>query len=58
MKKAVIFGASGFVGSNLLEQLLINDEYVQVTAIVRRSLPVNHPKLKILIGDFNTLLDL
>ncbi|MEQ2527404.1 NAD(P)H-binding protein [Bacillaceae bacterium CLA-AA-H227] len=58
MKKAVIFGASGFVGSNLLEQLLMNDEYVQVTAIVRRGLPVHHPKLKILIGDFNTLPEL
>ncbi|MFJ8244585.1 NAD(P)H-binding protein [Peribacillus asahii] len=58
MKKAVTFGASGFLGSYLLERLLNNDEYVQVTAVVRRSMPVNHPKLKILIGDFYSLLGL
>ena len=55
MKKALLFGASGFVGSHLLEELLNNPDYKQVTIVVRKDLKINHPKLKTLIGDFNSL---
>jgi uncharacterized protein YbjT (DUF2867 family) len=55
MKKAIIFGASGFVGSYLLDELLNNADYEQVTAVVRKNLNINHPKLKKLIGDYNSL---
>ena len=58
MKKAVLFGASGFVGSYLLNELLNNPDYEQITVVVRKDLGVNHPKLKILIGDFRSLPDL
>src|ERR1022692_916405 len=55
MKKAVLFGASGFIGSFLLEELLNNTEYEQVTIVVRKPLNLNHPKLKTLIGDYSSL---
>ena len=58
MKKAILFGASGFVGSHLLEELLNNDDYEKVTVVVRRPLNINHPKLISLTGDFNSLQDL
>lgn len=58
MKKAIIFGASGFVGSYLLNELLNNADYGQVTAIVRKKLNINHPKLKMYIGDFHSLTSL
>jgi uncharacterized protein YbjT (DUF2867 family) len=58
MKKAVLFGASGFIGSFLLEELLNDSEYEQVTIVVRKSLNINHTKLKTLIGDYHSLPDL
>src|ERR1022692_3238773 len=58
MKKVVLFGASGFIGSFLLEELLNNSEYEQVIIIVRKPLNINHPKLKTLIGDYRSLPDL
>jgi uncharacterized protein YbjT (DUF2867 family) len=58
MKKAIIFGSSGFVGSYLLDELLNNSDYEQVTIVVRRALNINHSKLKVLIGDYHSLLDL
>jgi uncharacterized protein YbjT (DUF2867 family) len=55
MKKAILFGASGFIGSCLLPDLLDNKNYEQVTVVVRKTLGLNHPNLKELIGDYHTL---
>jgi uncharacterized protein YbjT (DUF2867 family) len=55
MKKAFLFGASGFIGSHLLQELLNNNDYEQVTIVVRKDQNITHPKLKTLIGDFHTL---
>jgi uncharacterized protein YbjT (DUF2867 family) len=55
MKKAIIFGASGFIGSFLLEELLNDARYEQVTIVVRKDPGIHHPKLITLIGDYNTL---
>lgn len=57
-KKAVIIGASGFIGSYLLEGLLNSADYQQVIVVVRKELKLQHPKLSQLIGDFNTLTNL
>ncbi|QHN05632.1 NAD-dependent epimerase/dehydratase family protein [Granulicella sp. WH15] len=54
MKKAVVFGASGFVGSYLLRELLDSPDYEEVIAVVRRELPLSHPKLRMWIGDYNS----
>jgi hypothetical protein len=58
MRKAIIFGASGFVGSYLLTELLNNSDYEEVTIVVRKDLNIRHPKLKILIGNYHSLSDL
>lgn len=58
MKKAIVFGASGFVGSYLLRELLSSADYEQVTAVARRDLNISHPRLKTWIGDYNSLLAL
>lgn len=58
MKKAILFGASGFIGSYLLDELLNNDDYGQVAIVVRKDLNIKHPKLKTLIGDFHSLPNL
>ena len=58
MKKAIVFGATGFVGSHILSGLLNSPEYEQVTAVARKNLDITHPKLRILIGDYDSLADL
>lgn len=55
MKKAIVYGASGLVGSYILDNLLNNNNYEQVIIVVRKDLNIQHPKLKTLIGDFNSL---
>lgn len=55
MKKAVVFGASGFIGSHLLTELLNSADYERVTIVVRKPLQLTHPKLVTLVGDLNTL---
>ncbi len=55
MKKAILFGASGFVGSYLLHDLLQSDSYEEVIVVVRKPLAVQHPKLKTIIAHYETL---
>jgi uncharacterized protein YbjT (DUF2867 family) len=45
-RTAVIAGASGLVGSHLLEKLLADDTWDRVVSIGRRELDVEHPKLE------------
>jgi len=53
--KAVIAGASGLVGSELLSILLEQTQYHEVLVLVRKELPVQHKKLVQLIVDFDNL---
>ncbi|GGH10049.1 NAD(P)H-binding protein [Mucilaginibacter phyllosphaerae] len=53
--KAVIAGASGLIGSNLLNILLNAREYTEVLAVVRKELPLQHPKLVQLVVNFDDL---
>jgi len=55
MKRALVFGSSGFVGSHLLNELLNSSDYGQVTAVARKSLNITHPKLRTVISDYNSL---
>ena len=55
MKKAIVFGSSGFVGSYLLSELLNSSDYEQVTTVVRKNLNITHPKFKTVIADYNSL---
>lgn len=55
--EAIIAGATGLVGNNLLHLLLDHPDYTKVTALVRKKIPLQHPKLKQLVLDFNRLVD-
>lgn len=54
-KTALIAGASGLVGSQLLPLLLASDRYARVIAVGRRPLPMVHPKLEQRIFDLEQL---
>ncbi|THG92294.1 hypothetical protein AJ85_12155 [Alkalihalobacillus alcalophilus ATCC 27647 = CGMCC 1.3604] len=56
-KKALIVGASGLVGSELLQILLEGDRYSEVVAFVRSPLSITHHKLKEVTVDFDKLVD-
>jgi uncharacterized protein YbjT (DUF2867 family) len=53
--KAVVAGASGLIGSSLLDILLNAPEYDEVLILVRKELPLNHKKLVQLVIDFDHL---
>lgn len=55
MKKALVFGATGFIGSQLLSMLLASADYDRVTIVVRRDPGVEHGKLVTLVGDLDSL---
>lgn len=59
MKKALVIGATGLIGRMLTEALLRDDTFDEVHILVRRSLPLSHPKLKQQLFDFdNPSIDL
>jgi uncharacterized protein YbjT (DUF2867 family) len=53
--KAIIVGASGLIGSELLMKLLNHAEYDEVLVLVRNELPVKHKKLVQLVLNFDEL---
>ena len=53
--KAILYGASGFVGSYLLQELLNEPMYELVTIVTRKDPGIEHAKLKVVIGDFQKL---
>ncbi|NJL27623.1 MAG: NAD(P)H-binding protein [Thermoanaerobaculia bacterium] len=54
-RSALIAGVTGLVGGFLLDQLLDDDLYGSITALVRRPLDRENPKLKTVIADFDRL---
>jgi len=53
--KAVLAGATGLIGSELLKILLAEPAYDRVLVITRKSTGISHPKLEELIIDFDRL---
>jgi len=53
--KAIIAGATGLIGSKLLNILLANDEYSHVVSLVRKESGVAHHKLREVVVDFEKL---
>nr|WP_121272281.1 oxidoreductase [Pedobacter schmidteae] len=53
--EAIIAGATGLIGNNLLQKLLDHPYYTSVTAILRKEIQLQHPKLKQLVVDFDRL---
>ena len=54
-KTALIAGATGLIGSQLLPLLLASDRYSKVIVIGRRNVSLTHPRLSSHIVDFDNL---
>lgn len=54
-KKAILLGASGMIGSNLLQLLIENPEFSHIKLILRKELPLTNFKITQEIIDFNNL---
>ena len=55
MKTALIFGSSGLVGKNLLNQVINNSNYSKVKIFVRSSREISDQKVEVINTDFNDL---
>ena len=56
-KTALLAGASGLIGSQLLPLLLASERYAKVIVVGRRAVPVVHPKLVQVITELDRLAD-
>ncbi|BES61000.1 NAD(P)H-binding protein [Dysgonomonas capnocytophagoides] len=54
---AVIIGATGLVGTALVQKLLADESFSEIKLLVRKSTKINHPKIKEYIIDFNNTND-
>jgi len=55
VKTALLFGASGLVGSHLLNQLIKDTNYSKIKLFVRSITEIIDPKVEIIKTDFNNL---
>lgn len=53
MKKAIVLGSTGMVGTQLIDLLLQSNDYAEVVSLVRRASGITHPKLNEQIVDFD-----
>lgn len=53
--KALVIGATGATGKDIVDQLLQDDDFSQVDIFVRRAVDTRHPKLKVHVVDFNDI---
>lgn len=54
-RKALVLGATGLVGKNLVKRLLERDEYELINVVCRRACGTNHKRIVETIVDFETL---
>lgn len=57
-KTAVVIGATGLTGAQVVEALLADDYFQKVRILVRRPVSFHHEKLNVQITDFNHLHEL
>lgn len=55
MKTALIAGATGLIGKQLVQLLLHDSYYTKVKAISRKPIGIEHPKLENIVTDFDQL---
>jgi uncharacterized protein YbjT (DUF2867 family) len=54
---AVVLGATGLIGSHVVEELLNDDAFGKVRVLVRKPYLITHPRLEIKMADFNNVKD-
>lgn len=54
-KKAILIGATGLIGTDLLDKLIASDSYSEILVLTRRKINNNSPKIKQLIIDFDEI---
>ena len=57
VQTAVVLGASGFIGSKVVEELLNDPAFDKVRLLVRRLIEYNHPKVETALVDFTNQND-
>src|SRR5437868_444739 len=57
-RTAVIIGASGLTGRNLVELILNDNYFITVRLLVRKLLPVAHVKLQQQLVDLQNIVDI
>lgn len=55
MKTALVAGATGLVGKELINELIADNNYQKVIVFSRRKLQVSHPKLEVVLINFDRL---
>jgi uncharacterized protein YbjT (DUF2867 family) len=58
MKTALVAGATGLVGNELINELITNNNYQKVIVLSRREVKVSNSKLEVILIDFNHLEEL
>ncbi len=58
MKTALLFGASGLVGGNLLTRLIESKDYDKIKIFVRKELELENSKIEVIRTDFSSLQNL
>jgi uncharacterized protein YbjT (DUF2867 family) len=51
-KTATLVGATGLIGSQILQQLLEDPDFANIKVLVRRPIDIAHPKVKVVILNF------
>ncbi|MBM4171911.1 MAG: NAD-dependent epimerase/dehydratase family protein [Ignavibacteria bacterium] len=55
MKTAILIGATGLVGTHLLNILISNNNYKKIIVFTRRELPIKNPMLAVNLIDFEKI---
>lgn len=55
MKKALVSGATGLIGTALVNQLIASNEYDEIICLVRKTIEVTSPKITQIVVDYSDL---
>jgi len=55
MKTALVFGSSGLVGQQLVQQLIQNNSYQKIKLFVRKTPKIQNPKIEIVNTNFDNI---